>query len=188
MPLFKPTLVQQYTPKKIKLDDLYRANTGGQNLSLSQKEQAMSALKKAGWDEEKIRQTVFNNKPVAVSEMKQLASVLNNSRLFGFEKDQSFAIKNFLNKERVKAQNIAKIRKEHVLERMAEETIEYGTTSLNPKGVSPNASIKKSDTGRAVRSLSGKTSSQPISSFGGGGNKPASGLGGTKSSAFRPRF
>lgn len=198
-PLFQQSQAAKFTPKEIKLSKLYQTNTQGKKLSGSSFESAKQALKAAGFEDSKIRKVLYKDEAVSVKEMQQIAEAMNKGRVFGFEKSPTTSIKGYLNKERVKAQSIARIRKEHILEASEEDLGSYGTTSLSRQGVSPNApkageasilSRNKSN-GRASFSLSGKTSSKPTSSLSGAGSatgslsRPGAGGGGISS---RPRF
>lgn len=169
----KLTLKEKYTPKVIQISKLYTANTKGGRISGHDIDRISRALKKSGFSDTDIRNTIYKDKPVTVVRMKEISEILNRNRVYGFEKSPETAIKAFLNKERVKAQTIAGIRKEHILEAAEENETSYGTTSLNPKGVSPNApkpgegSIlrRRGQATNAVRSLSGKAGAQTVSSL-----------------------
>jgi hypothetical protein len=174
MPFFKkPTLKERFTPKEIKLSKLYTTNTAGGHLSDQAISQIKQTLQKSGFSDTEIRNAVYKDQPVTVAKMKQITEALNRNQVYGFEKSPETAIKTFLNKERVKAQSIAGIRREHILEASTEEQADYGTTSLNPKSVSPNApkpgesSIlrRRNNSGNTVRSLSGKAESQTVRSL-----------------------
>ena len=169
----KLTLKEKYTPKEIQISKLYAANTKGGRISDSDIDRIDRALKKSGFSETEIRNTIYKDKPVSVAKMKEIAAILNRGRVYGFEKSPTTAINAFLNKERVKAQTIAGIRREHILEASEEDLASYGTTSLNPKGVSPNApkpgeaSIlrRRGQATNAVRSLSGKAGATTVRSL-----------------------
>lgn len=201
MPLFKPSLAEKFTPKKIKLSKLYTFNTGGDKLGGSLIGRASEALKLGGYNEEQIRNILYKDREISVAEMRRVAEIFNRAQIYGFEKTPEFAIKKYLNKERVKAQSIARIRREHILEAGQEDLAPYGTTSLNPKGISPNAPkagegsiLARQRRGNVASSISGKTSSEPISSLrarkSAGSLSPLSATGGGKKSSpsFRPKF
>ncbi len=170
---FKPSLKEKYTPKTIQLSQLYHATTGGHKLSGSAFSSAQQALKKAGFSDDKIRKVLYRDVAISVKEMQLLAETLNRARVYGFEKSPTTAIKTYLNKERVKAQSIANRLKENILEAAEENLTSYGTTSLNTKGISPNAPkpgepsilARSRRHSNAVSSLSSRSNSQPTSSF-----------------------
>jgi hypothetical protein len=200
MSLFQQSATQKFTPKSIKLENLYKTTTGGKAMSASTVMSAAKALKQAGFEEKKIRQALYNNQELSVSEMKTVAGALNKAKVFGFTKDPKRVIEQHLNKERVKAQNIARIRSEHILEAGQEELTSYGNTSLNQKAIGPNSGPREQKKQIVVKSLSGKSSGQAISSFGtkqsassslSGLGKGTSNLGskaGGSSVGFRPKF
>lgn len=203
MPLFnsRPSATERFTPKTVKFSKLYRFNTEGGKFGGSLILQAGEALKKSGFTDDQIRDIIYKDKPVSVSDIKRIAGIMNRERIYGFEKDPDYAVKKYLNKERVKAQSIAGIRKEHILEAGTEDLANYGVTSLNKQGVSPNAPkpgessiLARKRSSQTVRSLSGKSGSSPISSLRGRqtagslsplnrGNKPSGG-----SVSFQPKF
>jgi len=197
----KPTATERFTPKTVKFSKLYQFNTEGGKFGGSLILQAGEALKKSGFTDSQIRDIIYKDKPVGVSDIKRIASIMNREKIYGFEKDPDYAVKKYLNKERVKAQSIAGIRKEHILEADNEDLTNYGVTSLNKQGVSPNAPkpgessiLYRRKESRAMRSLSGKNSSTPTSSLRNQqtadslsplhrGNKPTG-----NSVSFRPKF
>jgi hypothetical protein len=199
MPLFQQTSRQRFTPKSAKLINVYKVSTGNKTMSASTVDSAAKALKQAGFNEKKIRQALYTNQELSVSELKNVASALNRAGVYGFTKDPKRTVEQYLNKERVKGQSIAQIRKEHIKEASQEELTSYGTTSLSQKGVSPNSGSQKEKKQTVVKSLSGQNSQGRTSSF---GDKPAtgslSGLGrgtsnlgskaGGSSVGFKPKF
>jgi hypothetical protein len=174
MPFFQQSLKEKYTPKTIKLSKLYQANTKGKKLSGSVFDATQKTLQAAGFRDDKIRNILFKDQPVSVKEMKTIVEALNKNRVYGFERSPSLAIKDYLNKERVKAQSISGIIREHILEASEEDIDHYGTTSLNPKGISPNAPksgegsiLSRNKDSDKTFSLSGKSSQKPASSLSG---------------------
>lgn len=174
MPLFRQSLKEKYTPKKLKFSSLYQHNTktAGHGVGVSVLTQTKAALKRAGYSDSRIAEIITKDRPIPVADLREVAAVLNRSRVYGFDRDQKMAVDRLLNKERVKAQSIANIRKEQILEAAEETLASPGTTSLNRKGISPNqpkpgeASFgSRKRTGNAVFSLSGKASTKPISSL-----------------------
>lgn len=196
----KPTAVEKFTPKTVKLSKLYQFNTEGGKFDGSLIPNTDKALRKSGFTDSQIRNIIYKDQPVSVSDIKRIAGVLNKEKIYGFEKDPEYAIKRYLNKERVKAQSIASIRKEHILEAGMEDLDNYGVTSLNKRGISPNAPkpgessiLSRQRSSRAVTSISGKSSTPPTSSLRSRqtsgslsplsqGKKPAGGI------SFRPKF
>lgn len=127
------TPTQQFTPKNIKFSDLYKFSTKGKNLSGSILNQAKDALTKAGYDPDKITKIITKNEGVTAKQMAEIAGHLNQRGVYGFGQSSRNLIQGYLNKERVKAQNIAMIRKEHIMEARQEDV------SAGPKGVKTNA-------------------------------------------------
>lgn len=97
-----------------------------------------TALAKSGYTDEQISRMITADAPVPVSRMKAIANTLSRERIYGFERDQNFAIQKYLDKEKVKRQNIARIKQEHILEATEENLAVLGTTSLNQKAIGPN--------------------------------------------------
>ena len=189
MPLFAPSQAQKFTPKAIKFSQLYKTGTGGGKPGYSVMSRAKEALAKAGYDEKKISQMITGDAKVSVSQMKEVASLMNKAGVYGFQKSPSYLVQQFLTKERVKAQNIARIRREHIAEASQEDLGSYGTTSLNPQGRSPNAVKTSSENKRSpIRSLSGNSSSSATSSLSSRGSSSSS-LGGKSTGPnFKPNF
>jgi hypothetical protein len=201
--LGKKTLSERYTPTEIRLSKLYQRNMDTKkNIGSSVANSIKDALRRAGYEDEQIAKIVTHDKPQLIKQMREVANILNQAQIYGFKKDQEIAIKQFLNKERVKAQSIARIRKEHILEASEEGSPNYSATTLSQKSQSPNkpkpgeAAIPALQrTSSAARSLSGKGISKTISSFGGRA-EPSSSLtqpAGAPSPAgggvsFRPKF
>lgn len=189
MPLFKPSQAERFTPTEIKFSKLYKTNVkSGRRVGESVLWQTKQALKTAGYDDSSISKIITEDKPVSVSQMKEIATILNKAKVYGFEKSPEFAVKEYLNKERVKAQSIARIRREHILEMSEQELGGPGVTSLNQKGTGPNAGEKPemlrprqekatslTTSGRVAFSLSSKA--------GGGGF-----LSGKTGSPLKPKF
>ncbi len=148
MPLFGSSRSQQFTPKQVKLSDLYKFSSSSKTAPNTVLNAARQGLKNAGFSDLEISKIVTNDAKIPVQRMKEVVSELNKCKVFGFDKqDPDIFVKNYLNKERVKAQNIARIRKEHMLEARDEDlgtssslnNLGKGSaTSLNNQGVSPN--------------------------------------------------
>lgn len=189
MPLFAPSQAQKFTPKEIKFSQLYKTGTGGGKPGYSVMSRAKEALAKAGYDEKKISQMITGDAKISVSQMKEVASLMNKSGIYGFQKSPSYLVQQFLTKERVKAQNIARIRREHIAEASQEDLGSYGTTSLNPQGRSPNTVKASSENKRSpIRSLSGNSSSGAASSLSSRSGGSSSLGGKSTGSTFKPNF
>ena len=171
-PLFKPSQAEIFTPKTIQFSKLYKHMTQGGKLGDNVLINVKASLRRSGYTDDQIARIITHDKPVASSQMKQIATALNQARIFGFEKDPDLAVKRYLNKERVKAQSIARIRKEHILETAEENLAALGTTSLNRKAIGPNnakageASVLSRRRGSsAAYSLSGRSSYEKTGSL-----------------------
>lgn len=160
-----------------------------------------SALRRSGYTDSQIAEIITADKPAPVKQMKAIAETLSQKKVFGFEKNQERAIKKYLDRERVKAQSIAGIRKEHVLEAAEENLAKAGATSLNQKAIGPNsaaagqASVLARRRGSAASySLSGKSNDKKIESFNarsGSASIPRPGIGQTGSAggiSLKPKF
>ena len=129
MSLFRQTNLQKYTPKTLKLSQLYRfATKSSGQIDSSVKEQIKKSLTQAGYSEEKIDKIIYHDPNLTPTEIQEISQHLNKSQIYGFTKNPTFLIKDYLNKERVKAQSIAGIRKEHMLE-SRQEPLVVGPTS-----------------------------------------------------------
>jgi len=135
---FKQSPSERFTPKTIKFSKLYRSMTRGGKLGENILVDVKSSLRRSGYTDLQIANIITHDKPVPVKNMKEIVLTLNQAKIFGFEKDPVRAVKRYLNQERVKAQSIAHIRKEHILEAGAENLATAGTTSLNQKAIGPN--------------------------------------------------
>ena len=165
---------------------LFAHNTGAGSAGASVISQAKEALAKAGLNDQEISAIISHDQPIAVGKMKNVAEALNRHGVFGFDKDPNYSINDFLNKERIKAQSIAGIRREHILEAMEEDLAEPSITSVSGRGISPNKPKAKAES-RAVFSLNSIKPSKPISSLralGGGMKKTASAV----KSFFKPKY
>lgn len=173
MPLFQPSPKEKFIPKQIKLSKLFYFNTEGKSLGPSTLYQAKQALKQSGYSPEAIRKIVSKDEPISVKEFKAVARILSDNKVYGFEKNPDFSVKDYLNKQRVRAQSIARITKEHILEAAEEDYSKKGVTTLNTKGTSPNALkagessiLAKKRRSNAAYSISGAGETKTISSFG----------------------
>lgn len=124
-----PTSTQRFAPKNIKFSNLYKFGTKGQSLSGSVLNQAKDALAKAGYDQDKITKIITKDTAVTSKQMAEIASHLNKSGVYGFHQSSKNLIQGYMNKERVKAQSIAMIRKEHIMEARQEDI------NAGPKGI-----------------------------------------------------
>lgn len=189
MPLFAPSQAQKFTPKAIKFSQLYKTGTGGGKPGYSVMSQAKETLAKAGYDEKKISQMITGDAKIPVSQMKEVAKLMNKAGVYGFQKSPSYLVQQLLTKERVKAQSIARIRREHIVEASQEDLGSYGTTSLNPQGRSPNADKPIADAKRGpIRSLSGKSNSDATFSLSARGTRSSSLGGKSAGTSFKPKF
>lgn len=187
-PFFKPSNIAKYTPKTIRFSQLYAHNTGAKKkVGPSVLFQAKEALTKAGVNENDVFKIISHDKPISVSQMKAVAEVMNRSKIYGFEKDPKNAINDLLNKERIKAQSIAGIIKEHSMEAMTEDLPEISTTSLNPHGVSPNKALPKAKE-RATFNLGRERASKPTGSLSRTSRSASTGSPSSTGSNFKPKF
>ncbi len=166
MPLFSSSQAQKFTSKEIKFSQLYKIGTGGGKPGYSVLSKAKDVLAKAGYDEKKISQIITSDAKIPVNKMKEVATLMNKAGVFGFQKTPSYLVQQFLTKERVKAQSIARIRREHIIEASQEDLTSYSTTSLNPQGQSPNV-IKNNENQRRspIRSFSSDSQLKATSSL-----------------------
>lgn len=168
---FKKSAAERFTPKTIQFSKLYRSATQGGKLGDNILIDVKSTLKKSGYTDSQIARMITADKPLPVSQMSDIVAKLNQAKIFGFEKDPARTVKTYLNKERVKAQNIAGIRKEHILEAAEENLANVGTTSLNQRAIGPNsakpgqASPPSKPAKRASYSISDKSALQKMSSL-----------------------
>ena len=185
-PFFRQSNIEKYTPKTLKFSQLYAHNVGVTgDVDNSVKSKAKNALAQAGISQDEITKIISHDQPISVSQMKAVAALLSGSKIYGFEKNQHLAIKDLLNKERVKAQSIANIRKEHIIEAMDEEMPAIGTTSLSGRDISPNKPLPKPKS-RSTFNL-GQQAAKPTGSLSAnaktaGSSRPSSG------SYLKPKF
>ncbi|MFA6526102.1 MAG: hypothetical protein WCT26_01660 [Candidatus Buchananbacteria bacterium] len=172
MPLFKKSAAEKFTPKKIQFSKYYKSTTQGGKLGDNILMDVKSSLRRSGYTDAQIARMITADEPLPVDKMKQIVSTLNKDRVYGFEKDPDQSVKKYLNKERVKAQTIAHIRKEHILEAAEENLASAGTTSLNQRAIGPNSSkagqasvLSRRRGTAAAYSISGKSESTRTSSL-----------------------
>jgi len=167
MPMFGGNPAQSFVPKTVKFEQLYKTASKGQKLGASVLGQTKTALSKAGYEDKKISEIITKNTAVSIKDMKKVAEALNNAGVYGFKQSPTATINQYVAKERVKAQSIARIRKEHIKEAYNEA---YGgganknqaRTSLTSSGSTKTSSL----TGP-------KTSTGPLGGGGGrGGMRP----------------
>lgn len=199
--LSKPSQKERFTPTTIKLAEFYKSSNKGIKLHDDVLIKVKDTLRKAGYSDLQIAQEITANKPVSIGRAKEIIGKLNEAGIFGFERAPDKSIKAYLNKERVKAQTIASIRKEHILEAAEENLAKIGTTSLNQKAIGPNndqgrpASLfARRRHGSAVTSLTGKeltkTSSFTSKTGATNINRPGIGSGGSsgRGITIKPKF
>ncbi|MFA6593764.1 MAG: hypothetical protein WCT16_00755 [Candidatus Buchananbacteria bacterium] len=189
MPLLQQSQAQKYTPKEIKFSKLYQTNVKSrQAVGESVLWKTKEALRSAGYDDSAIGKIITQDQPVPVSKMKEIAVILNRAGVYGFEKNPAFIVKEYLTKERVKAQSIARIRREHVLEMSEEDLNKAGVISLNQKGIGPNAGKKPSLLQRrqekATSFIGSRRLASSLSGKAGGGGFLSAG----KPDSFKPKF
>ena len=128
--------------------------------------------------------------------MKNVANILNRAKIYGFEKDPKYSISEYLNKERVKRQSIAEIRKEHIIEARMDDSAAPNTTSLNQTGTSKKIAESKEDIATKRHDLFHvrKENSKSITSFGQAQkgtvslSRPGVGNVSIGGGSFRPKF
>ena len=192
MPLFAKSQAQKFTPTAIKFSQLYKTGTQGGKPGTSVLSQAKEALSKAGYDDKKVSQIVTGDQKISTSEMKKVATIMNRARVYGFQSSPEYLVKKFLTKERVKGQNIARIRREQIMEAGQEDLGSYGTVSLNPRGQSPNSSAPNPLSRNRTASRPGSSlssNSRTASSLSANARTASIGLGqGSGKSSFKPKF
>lgn len=199
--LSKPSLKERFTPTTIKLAEFYKSSNKGIKLQDNVLNKIKDTLRKSGISDAQIAQEITGNKPMSIGRAKEIIGKLNEAKIYGFERAPEKSIKTYLNKERVKAQTIASIRKEHILEAAEENLAKVGTTSLNQKAIGPSNSQGRpaSIFGRrrhssAVTSLTGKeltkTSSFTSKTGATNINRPGIGSGGSsgRGITIKPKF
>jgi len=169
--IFQPTLAERFTPKEVKFSQLYKNNTQGGKLNKNILASAKTALRRSGYNAAQISKIITTDQPIPVKQLKQAAQVLNQAKIYGFEKDQDRAVKTLVNRERVKTQSIAGIRKEQIWEAAAANLAKLGTTSLNQRAIGPNTAqtdkspINSKSRQTAARSLSEKSGAAKTTSL-----------------------
>ena len=142
MPFFAPNNIQKFTPTKAKVSDLYKSISKGSNMPDSVKASTIKALKAAGYDSTKISKIINSDEPLPVAKLKQVAKDFKTGKVPGFaDKDPNIVVKQYLNKQRVKAQSLAQIRKEHILEALAEDLNTKPKPKLPGSGMSNRVNL-----------------------------------------------
>ncbi len=135
MPLFSPreTLAQKFTPKAIKLADIYKQKSGKTILPSSVRDQIQKTLTNAGFDPKKINGLVKENKALPKYKMEQVLNHLSKEKIYGFDQNPKIAINNYLKKERVKRMSIDSLKHDRVLESRQEILDPASRTPSRPK-------------------------------------------------------
>jgi len=197
----KPSLKERFTPKTIRLAKFYKSSNKGIKLQDHILDKIKYTLRKSGFSDEQIAKEITGNKPLSIGRAKEIIGKLNEAGIYGFERAADKSIKTYLNKERIKAQTIAGIRKKHILEAAEENLTKLGTTSLNQRAIGPNNSQGRPASifgrrrhGSAVTSLAGKaltkTSSFTSKPAATNINRPGIGSGGSSGGgiSIKPKF
>lgn len=122
LPFLGKSNIVKYTPTKAKVSDLYKSVAKGSKMSASVKTSTIKALKEAGYDSTRISKIVSKDEALPIAKLKQVARDLKAGKVYGFStKNPDIVVKQYLNKERLKSQSIARIRKERMLEERAED-------------------------------------------------------------------
>lgn len=198
---FKPSQSAKFTPTKIKFADFYKSATQGGKLGGNVLTTVKETMRKAGYTDVQIAKMITANEALPVARIKEIATHLSRGKVYGFDQDPDRAVKKFLNQERVKAQSIAAIRKEHILEAAEENLTDVGTTSLNQKAIGPNSykqgqpSIlsrkRESSAVYSISNRSGSTKTESFNSRSGSTSITRPGVGGGGSSggiSIKPKF
>lgn len=106
----------EFTPKRVKISDIYKHATKENELSDAAKTAAAKALEKAGYAPSHISKIVYNEKDMTIKEMKDVATHLNADKVRGFDQPPKFLVNSYLTKERVKKQTIARYIQERASE------------------------------------------------------------------------
>ena len=128
--LFRPSNIQKYTPKTIKLSRLYKFTAQSEQISPSVQEAIQKTLSQAGYNKDEINNLIYKDQGLPKIEMQAIFQRLNQSKVYGFTKDPNLTIKGYLNKERIKAQSLARIRKDQMLEARGENIITRAASHL----------------------------------------------------------
>ena len=176
MPLFGSSGgSQRFTPKELKFSTLYKYGAGGK-LNGSIKDQAKSALTKAGFSQDKVSKIVTGDHGISASEMKKVAEALNKNRVYGFTKSPQALVKTYLTKERVKAQNIARVRRENMIEARKEDLGGPNATGTKKIGGTSRFGSTPNRFGSSATRSSSPSFTPRTSSLGGGGINRFGGL------------
>lgn len=137
MPIFRQNPLKKFTPKTAKFSDIYKKATNYNNFSTSAKDQIKSALKKTGYSDDKIRNIVYDES-LSAKELRQIMADLsqhNISRIKDINADR--VVQDHFHKEAVKKMNIARVRKERMMEELSRDNNSH---NLNTKSQSPFSS------------------------------------------------
>lgn len=121
MPFFGVSPLKKFTPKTVKLTDIYARQTGLKQLSPTAKNQAREALAKAGYSELQASKIITENQALPVSKIKEVMGHLNRHKVSGFENNPEKSLAGYLRHEGVKKKNIAERRQEYMLESMKDD-------------------------------------------------------------------
>lgn len=121
MPFFRASPLKKFTPKTVKLTDIYTRQTGLKQLSPTAKNQAKEALAKAGYSEFQAGKIITENQALPVSKIKEVMGHLNRLKVSGFENNPKKSLAGYLRHESVKKKNIAERRQEYMLESMKDD-------------------------------------------------------------------
>ena len=160
MSMFEPRQRRDFTPKAVKFSDLYKFGANSKNVSSAAIDGARKALAAAGYSSKQISLIISDDKKIPVAQMKEIVGHLNKNQIYGFGQNPDIMIKNYLVKEKIKAQNISRIIHEHMLESQEEDLVKNRkTTSLNTMGKGAVGSLNN----RGIKPSSPAGSSAPSS-------------------------
>ena len=184
-----PSPVQKFTPKTISFSQLYKTGTGSKKVGSSVLNKAKEVLAKAGYEDKKISQIITNDAKIPVKQMKEIAILMNKAKVYGFQKTPQYLIQQLLTKERVKAQNIARIKREHILEAIQEDLGSNNSTVslINPRAKNLNTTKPNNKSKTYSSSLIGNSNNKTTSLS--ANNRLGESLGNrNKGITFKPNF
>ena len=134
MPFFGKTQIQKFSPKTVKLADLYKQALNRKKLAPSDKIKAMKALQAAGYDYTAASK-IISGKNLTIGQAKEVAADLSRASVTGFGEDTNKLVNKYVRSEAIKRKNVAGRRRELMMESLQEDIYQAKTPRLQTKNL-----------------------------------------------------
>lgn len=146
MPLFGKTQIQKFSPKTVKLADLYKRALNRKGWAVSDKIKILKSLQAAGYDYA-TSSKILAGKNLTIAKAKEVAQGLSKAGLEGFKADTNKLVNKYVRGEAIKRKNVAGRRRELMMESLQEDIYQAKT----PRWQSKNSKAGSKVGGRKVK-------------------------------------